>query len=197
LRRLLWLLFALALALPGCGSNNPVVVVDTSMGTIKIELFENDAPKTVQNFLKLVDEKHYDNTIFHRVIKDFMIQGGGITPDFKAKPGADMPIKNESYNGLLNTRGTVAMARTKEADSATDQFFINVKDNAALDRTRGPGNEGYCVFGKVIEGMDVVDRIRNVPTKNAIVTVDSGPQAMEGLPNEAVIIRSIRRADAR
>jgi cyclophilin family peptidyl-prolyl cis-trans isomerase len=196
LRRLLWLLFALALALPGCGSNNPVVVMDTSMGTIKIELFENDAPKTVQTFLKLVDEKHYDNTIFHSV-KDYLILGGGITPDYKTKPGADMPIKNESYNGIQNTRGTVAMARAKEADSATGNFFINVKDNPGFDRTRGAGGEGYCVFGKVIEGMDVVDRIRNVPTKSIIVTVDSSPQAMEGLPNEAVIIRSIRRADAR
>jgi cyclophilin family peptidyl-prolyl cis-trans isomerase len=188
-RRFLWPLFALLLALvPGCGASNPVVVMDTSMGTVKIELFESAAPITVKNFLKYVDEKHYDNTIFHRVIKDFMIQGGGVTPDFKEKSAPHLGIKNESYNGLHNTRGTVTMARMKDPDSATDQFFINVVDNSEkLDRKQVAGGEGYCVFGKVIEGMDVVDRIRNSPVVN---------QPWEGFPaTQPVIIRSIRRAD--
>jgi cyclophilin family peptidyl-prolyl cis-trans isomerase len=181
-QRYLWLLLVFVLALvPGCGANNPVVVMETSKGTIKIELFEDDAPITVKNFLRYVDEKHYDNTIFHRVIKDFMIQGGGITEDMTPKGGQNLPIKNESYNGLRNTRGTLAMARTDKVDSATDQFFINVVDNTRLDRQSGPGNEGYAVFGKVIEGMDVVDQIRNVRT---------GPN---DVPTEPVIIKSIRR----
>jgi cyclophilin family peptidyl-prolyl cis-trans isomerase len=185
-RRLLgpMLLFGLAL-LPGCGgSDNPVVVIDTSMGPIKVELFESDAPITVKNFLKYVDEKHYDNTTFHRVVKDFMIQGGGMTVDGREK-STNLPIKNESYNGLHNTRGTLAMARTDKADSATAQFFINVVDNTRLDRQDGLNREGYCVFGKVIDGMDVVDRIRVVPTGQGDV------------PSEPVIIRSIRRVEVK
>jgi cyclophilin family peptidyl-prolyl cis-trans isomerase len=183
-RRLLGLILLLGL-LPGCGeSANPVVVIDTSMGPIKVELFENDAPITVKNFLKYVDEKHYDNTIFHRVIKGFMLQGGGMTVDLKEK-ATNLPIKNESYNGLHNTRGTLAMARTDKADSATAQFFINVVDNGFLDRQDGVNREGYCVFGKVIDGMDVVDRIRNVPTIPGDV------------PSEPVFIRSIRRVEVK
>src|SRR5262249_51075093 len=142
---------------------NPVVVMETSMGTVKMELFESKAPITVKNFLQYVDDKHYDDTIFHRVIKGFMIQGGGMTATMKEKPGRP-PIKNESFNGLPNERGTMAMARTPIADSATAQFFINVVDNAFLDRANAGDGVGYCVFGRVTEGMDVVDKIRAVPT---------------------------------
>jgi cyclophilin family peptidyl-prolyl cis-trans isomerase len=186
------LLIVGALALvPGCGADNPVVVIDTSMGPIKVELYENDAPVTVKNFLNYANEKHYDNTIFHRVMKEFMIQGGGMTVDLKSRGGTNLPIKNESYNGLSNTRGTIAMARTSEPNSATDEFFINVVDNSQkLDRKGGAGNEGYCVFGKVIDGMEVVDRIRALPTKAL-------NQQFEALPIEPVIIKSIRRVDAK
>src|SRR5215470_5142478 len=130
------------------------VVVETSMGTIKLELDGDKAPATVANFLSYVDEGFYDGTIFHRVIKNFMIQGGGFEPGMKQKK-TKAPIKNESGNGLSNTRGSVAMARTNVLDSATSQFYINVVDNTGLDSAR------YCVFGKVIDGMDVVDKIRD------------------------------------
>jgi cyclophilin family peptidyl-prolyl cis-trans isomerase len=169
-----------ALASSGCGSNNTVVVMDTSMGPVKIELFDDDAPITVKNFLKYVDDKHYDGTIFHRVIAGFMIQGGGFDEMGRPKP-AGPPIKNESYNGKLNKRGTIAMARTNDPHSATDQFFINVADTAHLDRGPGPGKEGYAVFGKVIDGMNVVDKIEHVKTNR------------EDIPVEPVIIKSIRR----
>jgi len=177
----LLLLLAAALALPGCGADNPLVVIETSMGTIKAELYEDKAPVTVKNFLKYVADKHYDGTIFHRVIPTFMIQGGGMTPELKEKGGQYPPIKNESYNGLSNKRGTLAMARTSKADSATDQFFINVKDNLFLDRAQSQDSVGYCVFGQVTEGMDVADKIRNVPTSKGDV------------PEETVLIKSIRR----
>src|SRR5919197_2668056 len=134
------------------------VVMETTKGPIKLELDADRAPVTVANFLSYVDDHFYDGTIFHRVIADFMIQGGGHTPDMARKP-TKPPIKNESGNGLSNVRGSVAMARTSEPDSATAQFFINVVDNSAsLDRAR------YCVFGRVAEGMDVVDQIRAVRT---------------------------------
>src|SRR5205085_557230 len=135
--------------------------MDTSMGPIKIELFDDDAPITAKNFLKYVDDKHYDGTVFHRVISDFMIQGGGFAPGMKEK-ATFPPIVNEAGNGLSNKRGTIAMARTNKPDSATAQFFINVKDNAGLDRSSG--SAGYAVFGQVIDGMDVVDAIRRVET---------------------------------
>jgi cyclophilin family peptidyl-prolyl cis-trans isomerase len=185
MRRLLGLVLLVAafgLALPGCGSDNPVVVIETSMGNIKVELYEDKAPITVKNFLKYVEDKHYDGTIFHRVILDFMIQGGGMMPNMKEKPTRD-PIKNESFNGLSNKRGTIAMARTSVADSATSQFYINVKDNKNLDRDNPQAQDkiGYCVFGQVTEGMDVVDKIRNVQT-NA-----------QDVPLEPVLIKSIRK----
>src|SRR4051812_38696618 len=161
---------AVAFAAAACGSSSdseataPVgVVIDTSMGAIKAELYPDKAPITVKNFLAYVDDKHYDGTIFHRVIADFMIQGGGMEPGMAEKP-TKAPIKNEARNGLANTRGTLAMARTNDPDSATSQFFINVVDNT---RNLGPGGvspDGYAVFGKVTEGMDVVDRIRRVKT---------------------------------
>ncbi len=143
---------------------NPVVVIETSMGNITIELFKDKAPKSVENFLAYVNSGAYKGTIFHRVIKGFMIQGGGFTPDMKMKSRM-APIVNEATNGLSNKRGTVAMARTSEVNSATNQFFINVADNSRLDhRGESPQEFGYAVFGKVTGGMDVVDKIEEVPT---------------------------------
>jgi cyclophilin family peptidyl-prolyl cis-trans isomerase len=163
---------------------NPVVKMDTSEGKIKIELFEDKAPITVKNFLKYVDDKHYDGTIFHRVISDFMIQGGGMEPGLKEKK-THAPIKNESSNGVANKRGTLAMARTGVPDSATSQFFINVKDNPFLDKANARDKVGYAVFGRVLEGLDVVDRIRRVET------ADRGGH--ESVPVKDVVIRSVRR----
>ena len=136
---------------------NPVVVLETSKGIIEIELNEAKAPVSVANFLKYVDMKFYDGLIFHRVIADFMIQGGGFTPEMAQKQGLP-PIKNEAGNGLANDKYTIAMARTNVVDSATSQFFINVAKNSMLD------DSNYCVFGKVVAGMDVVDAIAQVPT---------------------------------
>ncbi len=180
---------------------NPVVVIETNMGAIKVELFEDKAPVTVKNFLAYVDDKFYDGTIFHRVMgkensdRDFMIQGGGFEPGMKEKEKTKDPIKNESGNGLSNTRGTIAMARlgrdvgnVKAADSATSQFYINVADNTGLD-DKGGRNQGYTVFGRVIEGMDVVDKIKAVKT-----TSKAGHQ---NVPVEDVVIKSVRRADAK
>jgi len=135
----------------------------TSQGDIVIELDAQKAPKSVANFEAYVKEGHYDGTIFHRVIPNFMIQGGGMTSDLKEKP-THKPIELESHTGLHNTAGTVAMARTNDPNSATAQFFINVKDNAFLDGDRAPDGNGYAVFGKVVSGMDIVEKIRNVPT---------------------------------
>jgi len=160
-------MFVMALAAAGPAATaagqpavHPHVTLDTSMGKIVLELYPDKAPKTVANFLAYVKAHHYDGTIFHRVIPGFMIQGGGFTPDMTEKP-TKPPGKNESSNGLSNERGTIAMARTQAVDSATAQFFINVKDNQGLDY---PKNGGYAVFGKVIEGMDVADKIVAVPT---------------------------------
>ena len=140
----------------------PQVKITTSMGEIVIELNAEKAPLTVENFLAYVNAKFYDGTIFHRVIPNFMIQGGGFTPEMQQK-GTRSPIKNEASNGLKNLRGTIAMARTQSPDSATSQFFINHKDNPVLDYA-GLGRDGYAVFGKVVKGMDVVDKIAAVPT---------------------------------
>jgi peptidyl-prolyl cis-trans isomerase B (cyclophilin B) len=140
------------------------VKLHTNHGTITLELEADKAPETVRNFLAYVEAGHYDNTVFHRVIKGFMIQGGGFEPGMKQKPTRE-PIKNEADNGLKNVTGTVAMARTQAPHSATAQFFINVADNDFLD-FRSPDTQGwgYCVFGRVVEGMDVVDAIRSVKT---------------------------------
>ena len=162
---------------------NPVVVMETSMGTIKIELFEDKAPGTVKNFLQYVEDKHYDGTIFHRVMPDFMIQGGGMESGLKEKKTRD-PIKNESNNGLSNLKGTLAMARTSKPDSATSQFFINIKDNTFLDRAKAADGVGYCVFGRVIEGMDVVDKIKDVETANV--------GGHEAVPKKDVVIKSVK-----
>ncbi len=148
----------------------PMVLISTSQGDIKLELYEKEAPITVANFLSYVREGFFDGTIFHRVINNFMIQGGGMTADMKQK-ATKAPIKNEADNGLKNERGTVAMARTGVVDSATSQFFINHKDNAFLDH--GARDFGYAVFGKVIEGMDVVDKIAAVKTKPGDVPVET------------------------
>lgn len=143
------------------GGQTVQVVMQTSMGTIKLELDVEKAPITTANFISYVEKGHYDGTTFHRVIPGFMIQGGGFTPDMQQKP-TDPPIKNEWQNGLKNLRGTIAMARTQVHDSATSQFFINVVDNAGLDMPRD--GAAYAVFGRVIEGMEVVDQIKDVPT---------------------------------
>src|SRR3989339_411473 len=141
-----------------------MITIKTSMGEIKAELFETEAPETVKNFLRYVDSKHFDGTIFHRVIPGFMIQGGGFTYDFKQKP-TKAPVINEASNGLKNLRGTLAMARTSDINSATAQFFINLVDNGFLDhKAKTPQVFGYWLFGKVTEGMDVVDRIAAVDT---------------------------------
>jgi cyclophilin family peptidyl-prolyl cis-trans isomerase len=165
---------------------NPVVVMETSMGTIKIELYADKAPITVKNFLSYVDDKFYDNTIFHRVIPGFMIQGGGFEPGMKEKR-TKAPIRNEASNGLSNARGTLAMARTSDPNSATAQFFINHGErNQFLDRANARDGHGYCVFGKVIDGMDVVDKIAKVETGQA------GPHG--DVPKQDVIIKSVKRA---
>jgi cyclophilin family peptidyl-prolyl cis-trans isomerase len=163
---------------------NPILVMDTSMGTIKIELFQDKAPVTVKNFLSYVEDKHYDGLIFHRVIENFMIQGGGYEPGLKREKKSKEPIKNESDNQLSNTRGTLAMARTSEPNSATSQFFINVKDNTFLDRAKSRDGVGYCVFGRVIEGMDVVDKIKGVKTGTK--------EGMDDVPEQDIIIKSVR-----
>jgi len=177
-------------AIESAQAANPIVLLDTSMGPIKVELYEDKAPITVKNFLSYVDKKHYDGKVFHRVIENFMIQGGGFDKDLKEHK-TDPPIKNEAGNGLKNERGTLAMARTGVVDSATSQFFINVKGNDFLNY-KGPAREdfGYCVFGRVIDGMDVVDKIRKTKT---------GPKGMfeSDVPVEDVIIKSIKRADAK
>ena len=160
---------------------NPVVVVETNMGSFKIELFEDKAPGTVKNFLQYADDKHYDGTIFHRVIPTFMIQGGGFEPGMKEKKSRD-PIKNESSNGLSNLKGTIAMARTGEPNSATAQWYVNVKDNAFLDKAKAADGVGYCVFGRIIEGLDVVDKIKAVDTDTV--------KSFENVPTKDVVIKS-------
>ena len=167
-------------------SRNPQVVMDTSLGAIRLELFADKAPVSAKNFLQYVDDKFYDGLVFHRVIANFMTQGGGMGPDLKEKPGR-APIANEAGNGLSNARGTLAMARTNVPNSGTSQFFINLKDNSYLDRAKAQDRVGYAVFGKVVAGMDVVDKISRVQT---------GARGQhQNVPLEAVVIRSVRRAN--
>ena len=144
-------------------AQNPRVLIETSKGDIEVELFEKEAPVTVANFLSYVKKGHYDGTIFHRVISDFVVQGGGLTEDMKEKPTAD-PIENEAGNGLKNERMTLSMARTSAPHSATSQFYINLKYNRPLDRKYSQDNYGYCVFGKVVKGEEIVDQIAKVKT---------------------------------
>jgi cyclophilin family peptidyl-prolyl cis-trans isomerase len=159
----------------------PVVVLETSLGSIRIGLFQDKAPITVANFLKYVRSRHYDGTVFHRVIPDFMIQGGGFDETLAERP-TGKPIRNEASNGLRNSRGTLAMARTSDPNSATAQFFISVKDNHTLDF--GIAGAGYAVFGEVLEGMDVVDRISRVPT--------GAKKGMQDVPQTPVVIKTAR-----
>lgn len=164
--------------------SNPVIVLETSLGNIVIELRQDRSPVSVQNFLAYAKSGHYDGTIFHRVLKGFMVQGGGFTPDLESKPTRP-PIRNEAANGLRNMRGTVAMARSSAVRSATAEFFINVEDNSMLNhRGLTPDMYGYAVFGRVLEGMDVVDRIAAV----AVRRVDGH----EAVPVEPVVIRKVR-----
>jgi cyclophilin family peptidyl-prolyl cis-trans isomerase len=160
--------------------DNPKVVITTSEGDITIELFADKAPITVENFLAYVDSGYYNDTIFHRVIPDFMIQGGGFTADMNQKATSDT-IVNESRNRLHNTRGTIAMARTSDPNSATSQFFINQRSNLQLDWA--PGREGYTVYGEVIEGMDIVDFIATAPTGRS--------NMMDDVPVEVVAIKGV------
>ena len=164
-----------------------MVIIKTTLGDIKVKLAADKAPLTVANFLAYADAGHYNGTIFHRVIDGFMIQGGGFDAKMSQKP-TRAPIKNEAANGLQNKRGTIAMARTAVVDSATSQFFINVKDNGFLDfRAPNPQGFGYCVFGEVVEGMDVVDKIKSART---------GVQAgMSDVPVETIEIVSVTRAE--
>ena len=162
----------------------PVVVMKTSLGEIRIELDREKAPASVENFLAYVGQKHYDGTIFHRVIDGFMIQGGGFTADMVKKPTGP-PVKNEAQNGLRNVRGSIAMARTADPNSATCQFFINVADNPGLDYPK-PDGHGYTVFGRVTAGMDVVDKIK------AVATGEKG--GMRDVPVTPVVIESVRLA---
>jgi cyclophilin family peptidyl-prolyl cis-trans isomerase len=165
----------------------PNVVIETDHGTIEIALDEAKAPKTVENFLSYVDAKHYDGTIFHRVIKGFMAQGGGYDESYEKRPVRD-PVQNEADNGLKNTRGTVAMARTSDPHSATAQFFVNLVDNGFLDHSeKSASGWGYTVFGNVVRGMDVVDAIAKMPTGPA------GPFQKDA-PATPVVIKSARRA---
>lgn len=175
----------LAFANIALAQDNPVVVMETNKGTIKIELWADEAPITVENFLRYTDGGFYDGLIFHRVIDGFMIQGGGFDPDMVQKSTFD-PIKNEATNGESNDRGTLAMARTNVVDSATSQFFINLVDNDFLNHTsETPRGYGYAVFGEVIEGMDVVDTIAKVQTGNV--------RGYGDVPTEPVIINSVSR----
>ena len=161
-----FLIASLLFAFSASAQQNPVVVFDTTMGEFQITLYPGKAPVTVKNFMNYVNAGHYNGTIFHRVIKGFMIQGGGLDETMK-KVGSGKSITNEADNGLQNLAGTIAMARTAEPNSATDQFFINVKDNTNLDYTAPtPRGWGYAVFGKVSYGMEVVTKIENVATTN-------------------------------
>jgi cyclophilin family peptidyl-prolyl cis-trans isomerase len=155
---------------------------ETTLGAFVVELFEKEAPLSAQNFLEYAESGHFDNTVFHRVIPGFVIQGGGMTADMKQKPTRD-PIRNEADNGLKNRRGTLSMARTNDPHSATSQFFVNLVDNAFLDP--GRGGAGYAVFGHVVEGMSVVD---------AIAKVKTGRKGMhDDVPVEPVVVTSARR----
>lgn len=178
-------LLLVCLLMAGTASAAQQVIMETSLGSIKLELNDEKAPISVENFLSYIDKGFYDDTVFHRVIKGFVIQGGGFTADMKPKETAP-PIRNEADNGLKNDRGTIAMARTFALDSATSQFFINLQNNSRLDN-RGPrvSDFGYAVFGKVIEGMEVVDKIAGVATGNK--------ESFQDVPKEPVVIKSIKR----
>jgi cyclophilin family peptidyl-prolyl cis-trans isomerase len=155
---------------------------ETSLGGFTVELFDKEAPLTVANFLKYVEDQHFDGTVFHRVVPGFVIQGGGLTAELEQKPTRP-PIKNEAHNGLENLRGTLSMARTNDIHSATSQFFVNLTDNDFLDHR--PGQYGYAVFGRVTDGMDTIDKIAAVGTGRV--------RGYDDCPREAVVITSARR----
>lgn len=187
LKQIHWFAAAAALSLASSAAlAGTAVQINTSLGPITLELADDQAPKSVANFLQYARDGFYNGTIFHRVIDGFMIQGGGFTTDFQQKP-TRAPVPNEANNGLKNLRGTVAMARTNDPNSATAQFFINVKDNPPLDhRSPTPQDWGYAVFGKVVGGMDTVDKIRRVPTGAG------GPGGRFGdVPVTPVVIESV------
>ena len=158
---------------------------ETSLGDFTVELFEKEAPESVANFVRYLDEGFFDGTIFHRIVPGFVIQGGGFTEDMTQKR-TKPPVKNEADNGLKNKRGTLSMARTNDINSATSQFFVNLKDNDFLDHSRG--NFGYAVFARVADGMDVVDKIAAVATGRK--------RGFDDVPLEAVVMKSVRRAKA-
>src|SRR5271154_2385588 len=164
--------------------NTPMVRFETLHGGFTVELYDEDAPQTVVNFLRYIDDGFFDGTIFHRIVPGFVIQGGGFTEDMTQKR-TQPPIKNEADNGLKNERGTLSMARTNDVNSATSQFFVNLKDNDFLDHKRG--NFGYAVFARVTEGMDVIDKIAAVETGRR--------RGFDDVPVEAVIMKRVRRTD--
>ncbi len=181
-RILIFAAAVLALAFGASAGDNPKVALDTSRGKIVLELYADKAPQTVKNFMAYVDAGFYNSTVFHRVIPDFMIQGGGFTADMQQK-STRPPIRNEAENGLLNLRGTIAMARTPNPHSATAQFFINTVDNEALNhRDKSPRGWGYAVFGRCIDGMSTVEKI------NAVETINKG--SYENVPVAPVIVES-------
>ena len=183
--RALLMAIVLAFTATAAAQDNPVVVMETNKGTIRIELWPDKAPETVANFLRYTDNEYYDGLVFHRVIGGFMIQGGGFGPDMVQKSTYD-PIVNEARADTPNDRGTIAMARTQVVDSATSQFFINLVDNDFLNhQNETPSGFGYAVFGEVIEGMEVVDAIAQVETGTR--------RGFQNVPNEPVIIESVRR----
>ena len=188
-------IFLYSLLIFMANAENPKVVLATDHGNITIELNSEKAPATVENFLKYVDSKYYDGTIFHRVINDFMIQGGGFADgDPPAQKPTNAPIKNEGKkSGLSNTRGTISMARTNDPNSATSQFFINVVDNSKSLDPGGFSPDGYAVFGKVVGGMDTVDKIKAVNTGTSQLKTSGGLRPMGDVPKKKVIIKTITR----
>lgn len=185
--RLIIALFAFVISLHSyAADNNPVVIMKTNLGSMEIELYPEQAPLTVANFLRYVDEGFYSGTIFHRVIPNFVVQGGGFTVDMERKP-THKDITNESRNGLKNLRGTLSMARLPSPHTATSQFFINLRYNNSLDARAG--RYGYAVFAKVIKGMEVVDKMTGIPTK----TLGQRQPIYKDVPSKAIIIESVTR----
>lgn len=196
MKNLYRIIFCLGLFLPSAiltaeeATNNPVVKLVTSAGDITIKLLPQKSPVTVENFLSYVDSGFYNGTIFHRVINKFMIQGGGFSADMAEKESGE-PIVNESRNKLHNIRGSIAMARTSDPDSATAQFFINQRSNLQLDWA--PGKEGYTVFGEVVEGMGVVDFIATAETDTAMMKTSQGERPFQDVPVTAIVIKEVKR----
>ncbi len=189
MNKLVALVLCCLLAIPAIAAN-PSVEMKTTMGTIVIELYPDKAPKSVENFLQYVKDGHYNGTMFHRVVPGFVVQGGGFDSSGRQKP-TRAPIKNEAANGLKNLRGTLSMARTMNPDSATSQFFINLNDNVALDfRDPSPGSIGYAVFGKVVQGMDVVDAMAKLP-------LEPKPYAPDGSPVKPIVVESAKLVEVK